>query len=378
MSDKVSRNSSEVAMLTRFRSVSVIVIALAGCLWGNPRKPAPQGEYGPTKWITSVAFSADDRSIFATNYAKPTTLTVTQWDIATGKGRRALTIQIDSESDEDGLSRDARALAVINNAEGFKENNTITLWDVATAKQLHTLSGHGLKIDDVDFSADGRTLASGSDDQTIRLWDIATGKQLKMLINGDELFGVVAFSPNAKMLASAGDNSPSGESQVGDTVNTIELWDATGGQVIQTLSRQKFWTSALAFSPDGRTLASASWDNTITLWDVASGKVLYTLSGHTEIPDALAFSPDGRTLASGSGDNTVKLWDVATGQLLRTLTGHTDQILSVAFSPDGRSLASAGFDNTVKLWDVTTGKLLSTFGVPNPPSDNTGSSGATQ
>jgi len=81
--------------------------------------------------------------------------------------------------------------------------------------------------------------------------------------------------------------------------------------------------------------------------------------------------------ASGSGDNTVKLWDVATGQLLRTLTGNTDQVLSVAFSPRGHSLASGSFDNTIKLWDVGSGKLLSTFGVPNPPSDSTGSAGTT-
>jgi WD40 repeat protein len=356
----------------------VIVLALAACLWAYAGKPEPQGEFGPTKWIISVAFSTDGRTIFANGFEKPAALTVTLWDIATGKGRRTLAVHTESPSDEDAFSPDRRTLAAINNAVLMSDHNTIALWDVATGKQLRTLSGHGLKINDVAFSPDDRTLASGSDDQTLRLWDVATGRQLKMLINGNEMFGVVAYSPDGHTLASGGDNSPSGESEVGDTVNTVELWDATTGQITRTLSRQKYWTSALAFSPDGHTLASAGWDNTITLWDVATGKVLHALSGHTEIPDALAFSPDGRTLASGSGDLTVKLWDVATGQLRRTLTGHTDQILSVAFSPDGHTLASGSFDNTVKLWDVTSGKLLSTFGAPNPPSDNTGSAGTTQ
>ncbi|KAF2686545.1 hypothetical protein K458DRAFT_415891 [Lentithecium fluviatile CBS 122367] len=107
---------------------------------------------------------------------------------------------------------------------------------------------------------------------------------------------------------------------------------------------------AVAFSPNGKTLASASGDGTVKLWDAGSGKALQTLKGHSSWVNSVAFSPDGKTLASASGDGTVKLWDAGSGKALQTLKGHSSWVNSVAFSPDGKTLArlaSGSSDNTV-------------------------------
>jgi WD40 repeat protein len=112
--------------------------------------------------------------------------------------------------------------------------------------------------------------------------------------------------------------------------------------------------SSVAYSPDGKALASGSHDKTVRLWDVATGECLRTMTGHSGGVPSVAYSPDGKTLAAGSHDKTVRLWDVATGECLRTLTGHSGSVWSVAYSPDGKTLA-AGSHDTVRLWDVATG-----------------------
>lgn len=123
------------------------------------------------------------------------------------------------------------------------------------------------------------------------------------------------------------------------------------------------WT--LAFSPDGRTLATGCSDKTIRLWDVASGRLLRTLKGHLDAVWALAFAPDGHTLASGCSEKTIRLWEVAAGRLVRTLEGHTEWICALAFAPDGQVLASASLDYTVRLWDSASGTLLQTLSHPS-------------
>ena len=116
---------------------------------------------------------------------------------------------------------------------------------------------------------------------------------------------------------------------------------------------------AVAWSPDGRRIASGSGDKTVQVWDAATGTSLRTYRSHSYGVLAVAWSPDGRRIASGSGDKTVQVWDAATGTSLRTYRGHASWVNAVAWSPDGCRIASAGWDDTVQIWDAATGgKIL--------------------
>jgi WD40 repeat protein/translation initiation factor IF-1 len=159
----------------------------------------------------------------------------------------------------------------------------------------------------------------------------------------------LAFSPDGKILAS------------GSSDTKIKLWNAETGLELQTLTGHTVGVNALAFSPDGKTLASGGADKLVKLWSVENGQELRTLTGHTGSVDSIMFSPDGKTLASGSWDGSIKLWSVDTGREPKTLTGHTYYTDALAFSPDGKTLASGGADELIKLWNVENGQELRTL-----------------
>jgi WD40 repeat protein len=148
----------------------------------------------------------------------------------------------------------------------------------------------------------------------------------------------------------------------------VRLWDTATGGLQQIIVSHTDLVLSVAFSPDGRLLASGSSDQTLRLWDMDAGGLQQTPKSHLGSVQSVAFLPDGRLLASGSSDHTVRLWDATTGSLRKTFEDHPNQVWvwSVAFSPNGRLLASGSSDNTVRLWDTTTGALqetLSTKGI---------------
>ena len=135
--------------------------------------------------------------------------------------------------------------------------------------------------------------------------------------------------------------------------------EALDGEALFTLEGHGNLVTSVCFSPDGRWLASGSYDGTVRLWDVETGACVRTLQGHGDFVTSVCFSPDGRMVASGSADETVRLWDVETGACIRTLEGHDGQVTSVRFSADGRMVASDYF--TVRLWDAATGACVKTL-----------------
>jgi WD40 repeat protein len=186
-----------------------------------------------------------------------------------------------------------------------------------------SLKGHTGWVYSVEFSPDGKRIASGSDDTTVKVWDAATGQEIFTLKGDLGPVKSVAFSRDGKRIASVGYR---------------RVWDAA------TAIRQR------------RAVPSQSYNSIVKVWDAATGQEILTFTGHTESVSSLAFSPDGKRIASASADKTVKVWDAATGRETLTLKGQTDWVSSVAFSPDGKRIASGIIDDTVKVWDATTGQ----------------------
>jgi WD40 repeat protein len=212
---------------------------------------------------------------------------------------------------------------------------------------------------DMAFHPDSRLLAvpssernSGEFRYSIRVWDTSSGREV-FTIHGhkDRVLGV-AFSPDGRRLASTSQDTK------------VMVWDVSAGLAKGELHEPLFTCPheepviGVAFSPDGGRLASASAltkkAGTVKVWDAAGGKLLWRFPGQT-LPNVfvhLAFSPNGDRLAAGGESDTVKVWDLTTGEAVRTLWGHTEAILNVTFSPDGRRLISGGWDRVVRVWDL--------------------------
>lgn len=245
----------------------------------------------------------------------------------------------------------AGILAVINNDE-----NNVRLVDAQTGDTLHTLGGHTRALTGVDFSADNITLVSGSRDGSMRLWNTTTGELLHVLNEPWGEIESVAFNLDGTLLASA-------------TKSRVRLWDPVTGDVVHTFEGYTAGDSyfggellAVAYSPDGTTLAGGGADSTISLWDATTGQLQNVLYEHVAGISSLAYSPDGTLLASGSFDHTIRLWDTKTGETLRILLKDAESMVTdVAFDPSGTLLAAATYSPCVLLWDVRTGALLHEF-----------------
>jgi WD40 repeat protein len=204
------------------------------------------------------------------------------------------------------------------------------------------------------FSPDGRTLALGTWSGQVKLLDLSTGKELPGPAPHNDWVCSVAFSPDGKHLASAGGSEFRPARNKGMTSGQVKLWDRAAAKELAPLTGHTSKVFSAIFSPDGKTLATGSADRTVRLWDVPAGTERLVLRGHAEAVWSVAISPDGKTLFSASADRTVRLWDVATGRERGSLKGHEEEVLTVAISPDGKTLATGGADWTVRLWDVAT------------------------
>ncbi|MGE5194962.1 MAG: WD40 repeat domain-containing protein, partial [Deltaproteobacteria bacterium] len=315
-------------------------------------------------WVASVAFAPDSKTLAAGSYG-----VVKLFDVVEKQEIAAL-VEPAGFVKAVAFSADGKTLVT-------GSYQSLLVWDVASRKVVRALKGHRGYVTSVAFSPDEKTLVSASDDETVRLWDAASGAARGKLPGILQPALAVAFSRDGRLIAVA-----TGDATRPTKKGTARVYDAAGRPLLELEGHNRIVT-AVAFSPNGGTLATASADESIKLWDAQSGKEIRELEGHSRPVNSLAFLADGKWLFSvcggrAVGGNELKLWDLASGKDVATVPAHEGPINQLALSGDGKYLATASLDKTAKVFEVAA--ILSAAGqglakpgamdaefVPEPP-----------
>lgn len=299
------------------------------------------------------AFSPDGNKLVLSQWLRDKK-TIEILDLKTKQIRSLLSLQILSPFvPEAAFSPDGKLLAVT-----FE--NIIELWDISTEEKVFSFEKKekNSRFSSIRFSPDGKVWAAASTnmemldgqvkfESQVTFWDVATKRELNIIKDNKSVFSLIAFSPDGKILATRGYDE------------TIKLWDVASKQEIGALKTQKPRNVAggLEFSPDGKILAVTD-GRTVKLWDAVTRKELTVIKGHGNFVVDLSFSPDSKKLATASFDGTVKMWHIPFSEDFEILEGQ----VGGAFSPDGKTLATTTEEGKIKLWDFAAHRELTVFG----------------
>ena len=341
------------------RTLSLILMLLAATFGqrvladtppaGRPAEPL-QIRNGTTlkecpDWVAALAIAPDGQTAAAGTYESFSLLSLaTEKELVSLPEKAGFVKSL-------AFSADGKTLAV-------GSYQTVALWDVVSKKKLQALPGHQGYVLSLVFSKDGKWLVTGCDDETVRIWETSGWKLKQTLAGHSKPVTGVAISPDGLLIASC-----SGDETKPSKAGEVKLWELASGKELSfsagtATGVHDKGVNAVAFSPDGKRLASSSFDETIKIWEIPGGKLERTLEGHSRPVNSVAFFADGKLLATSGGGrfiggNEIRVWDVATGDVKAILKGHEARVLQAVVTPDSKRLLSGSGDTTVRVWDLS-------------------------
>lgn len=313
-----------------------------------------------TSSVSSAVYSPDGRFIVTASADHTAKL----WNASTGQ------IAFDLSGHTESLmkvvySDNGEFIATIGACDYYHRfcDTSPRIWSADNGQMVFELYGHTDGVYDIAFSHNSKYVATASRDSTVRIWDLQTGVSISILHGHTDWVSGVAFSPNDERIVTTSRQLLIGTLNIVSSSgadNIARVWDVAKGKLLFELVGHTGPLNSAFFSPDGKSILTASADKTARLWDAESGKLRDELTGHTGEVWRAVFSPDGKYVATMSGrpDNTSRLWDASTGQLITILNGHTDFVWSADFSPDSQLLITASYDGNAFVWEVPSGRVV--------------------
>ncbi len=300
--------------------------------------------------ITAIDFLKDGTRLVTASVDH----TVGQWDVSTGQEIKELVLKHD---------KSVLAMRVIPGTDRIVtscEDKFVRLWDTAKAETILKISLIGPEVYSLSVSADGeRLIFADAERRTVRLWDLVANREVHKLHADGQLGSIITFQQTDKLLWSA-EFQPGSGAILTIGGSEARLWDENYQERMRFSPHET--VASASYSPDGKWIATGSWDHSVKIWEVSTGKVIHKLEGeHTGAVNSVTFSNDGTQLLTASDDGTAILWNIESGKAVRKFEGHSDSVLAATFSHDGLLIATASNDKTARIWRASDGTVVREF-----------------